>query len=202
MTVLPTSLGRIAVVLNLLTYVLIRWPHGNRWKTVTVADDRQGRLEFALLVGATLGTTMIPLTWVVLAFPSFANYPLHPIAFGTGVVFAVLGNWVFYRTHADLGLNWSVTLQLRDGHELVTNGIYRRIRHPMYLAMFLQGIGQALFLPNWIAGPAWLMSFGLLYLLRVGKEERMMQDQFGDEYTAYMKQSGRLLPPLKKPDDQ
>ena len=37
---------------------------------------------------------------------------------------------------------------------LVTNGIYRRIRHPMYSAFWLWAIAQALLLPNWIAGPA------------------------------------------------
>ena len=64
----------------------------------------------------------------------------------------------------------------------------------MYAAMIVQGIGQVLFLPNWIAGPAWLVTFGVLYLLRVGYEEQMMLDRFGLEYETYMRHSGRLLP--------
>ena len=64
----------------------------------------------------------------------------------------------------------------------------------MYSAMFMQGIGQVLFLSNWIAGPAWLVTFGALYLVRVGREERMMLDRFGSEYEEYMQQTGRLLP--------
>ena len=66
----------------------------------------------------------------------------------------------------------------------------------MYSAMFLLGVAQALFLPNWIAGPAYLLGFGLLYACRVTYEERMMLDRFGAEYEQYMQRSGRLVPPL------
>ena len=146
------------------------------------------------MIGAGLGTTLIPMLWVITGFPFFADYPLSPVAFVIGVALAMLGNWMFYRSHADLGLYWSPTLQLRQSHELQTGGIYSRIRHPMYTAMFAQGIGQTLFLPNWLVGPAWLVSFGLLYAFRVGQEERMMLERFGSEYEDYMQRTGRLLP--------
>ena len=108
----------------------------------------------------------------------------------------VLGLWLFYRSHTDLGTNWSVTLQTREEHSLVTTGIYSRIRHPMYSAMFALGVAQALFLPNWIVGPAYLVSFGLLYVFRVRIEERMMLDRFGTEYEEYVQRTGRLIPRL------
>lgn len=186
--------GRVATFLNLLIYVLIRWPHGNRMKTLAVADDRKSTLEIALLIAATLGTTLVPMVWVTTGFPAFADYPLHPLAFALGIVAMVIGHWLFYRSHADLGIYWSATLQIRESHQLITSGVYARIRHPMYTAMIVQGIGQALFLPNWIAGPAWLVTFGMLYLIRVGHEERMMLDRFGMEYETYMKHTGRLVP--------
>jgi protein-S-isoprenylcysteine O-methyltransferase Ste14 len=68
----------------------------------------------------------------------------------------------------------------------------------MYSAMTLQGIGQVLVLSNWIVGPAWLVTFGILYLIRVGHEERMMLDRFGSEYETYMQTTGRLLPRRKR----
>jgi len=151
-------------------------------------------MEIVLLIGAAIGTTLIPLVWATTGFPSFANYPLHPIAFALGMVALVIGNWLFYRSHADLGLYWSVTLQMREHHQLMTSGVYKRIRHPMYTAMFIQGLGHLLFIPNWIAGPAWLITFGTLYLVRVGHEERMMLDRFGSDYDSYMRRTGRLLP--------
>ena len=186
--------GKVATCLNLLIYVLIRWPHGNRIKTLAIDDDRKGGLEIAVLIAATLGSILIPVVWVTTGFPDFADYPLHPVAFALGIVAMMIGNWLFYRSHADLGIYWSPTLQIRENHQLITSGIYARIRHPMYTAMIVQGIGQALFLPNWIAGPAWLVTFGILYLIRVGYEERMMLDRFGTEYQTYMQRTGRLLP--------
>lgn len=186
--------GRVAVFVNLLTYILIRWPHGNRVKTLKVFESRKGPLEIVLLIVATLGTTVIPLIWLTSGFPAFADYPLHPVAFGVGIIAMLIGHWLFYRSHADLGVYWSPTLQMRDQHQLMTSGVFERIRHPMYAAMIMQGVGQALFLPNWIAGPAWLVTFAMLYLLRVGHEERMMLDYFGSEYESYMQRTGRLLP--------
>jgi len=186
--------GKIATILNILTYVLIRWPHGNRAKKLEVNENRQGRLEVVLLIGAGLGTTLVPIVWATTGFPAFADYSLHPVAFAFGVAAIVIGNWLFYRSHADLGLYWSVTLQMREDHQLMTSGVYARIRHPMYAAMFLQGIGHLLFISNWIVGPAWLITFGILYLIRVGHEERMMLDRFGSEYETYIRRTGRLLP--------
>jgi protein-S-isoprenylcysteine O-methyltransferase Ste14 len=49
----------------------------------------------------------------------------------------VIGLWLFYRSHADLGTNWSITLEIREQHRLITQGVYRRIRHPMYSALGL-----------------------------------------------------------------
>lgn len=190
--------GRIAVFVNLLVYILIRWPHGNRLKTLAVNDDRKGRLEIALLIAATLGTTLLPLIWIMFGFPAFADYSLHKVAFAIGIVALLIGHWLFYRSHRDLGIYWSPTLQMREDHELMSTGIYSRIRHPMYAAMTVQGIAQLLILPNWIAGPAWLVTFGLLYLVRVGHEEQMMLERFGDQYTEYMQHTGRLLPRLRR----
>ena len=92
------------------------------------------------------------------------------------------------------GNNWSVTLEVKESHRLVTAGVYRRIRHPMYSALFLTAIGQALMLPNAIAGPAYLAAFALLFALRVGPEEKMMRDQFGADYETYSRSTKRLVP--------
>jgi protein-S-isoprenylcysteine O-methyltransferase Ste14 len=77
------------------------------------------------------------------------------VPFAVGILVLVVGLWIFHRSHADLGTNWSITLAVREQHRLVTEGVYRRVRHPMYLALFLYSLGQALALPNWIAGPSY-----------------------------------------------
>ena len=185
--------AKAAVLLASATMVAIRAPHGQRSRSVKVLESRRGRLELGLLTLAWLGF-FVPLVWVFSPLFARADYPLHPVAFLAGVASLALGLWIFHRSHADLGTNWSLTLELRENHRLVTEGVYRRVRHPMYLGLFVYAAGQVLVLPNWFAGPSYLLSFGLLFAFRLRPEEAMMRERFGSEYDAYRKRSWRLLP--------
>jgi protein-S-isoprenylcysteine O-methyltransferase Ste14 len=111
-----------------------------------------------------------------------------------GAVFFAAGIWMLWRSHADLGRNWTPTLGLRDGHQLVTDGIFKHIRHPMYSAHLLWAIATAMMLPNWLAGFAFLIVSIAQYATRLNAEEQMMIEQFGDEYRDYMKRTGRFFP--------
>ncbi|MCY1383563.1 hypothetical protein D9M69_717040 [compost metagenome] len=66
----------------------------------------------------------------------------------------------------------------------------------MYTSFMLMGVGQALLLPNWVAGLAGLFGFALLFFLRVDKEERMMLEIFGIQYRDYMQRTKRIVPYL------
>ena len=185
--------AKAAILVSSIVMVVIRAPHGQRSRGVKVAKSRKGPLEVALLTIAWLAF-FVPLLWIATSLLAFADHPLRPVPFVAGVVCLAVGLWFFHRSHADLGTNWSVTLEVREKHTLVTHGIYRRVRHPMYMALFLYSVGQALALPNWVAGPSYLVAFGLLFVLRLGAEERMMREEFGADYEAYMKRTKRLVP--------
>lgn len=157
-----------------------------------VARSRKGPLERGLLALTSLGF-LLPLVWVATPVLTFAEYPLRPIPFIAGILCIGLGLWYFHRSHADLGTNWSITLEVREKHQLVTHGIYRHVRHPMYLALLLYSTGQSLVLPNWVAGPSYVVAIVLLFALRVGPEERMMLEEFGKDYEAYMTRTERLV---------
>ncbi len=187
--------AKTAVLVASIVMIAIRAPHGQRSRGVKVERDCRGPLETALLSLAMLGF-FVPLLWIATPWLAFAEYALRPVPFAAGCVLFAVGLWVFHRSHADHGTNWSITLQVRVDHRLVTHGIYRRVRHPMYLGLFLYSLGQALVLPNWLAGPSYLVTFGVLYVLRVGAEERMMRDRFGADYEAYARSTKRLVPGL------
>jgi len=183
-----------AVVLAATVVMLaIRAPHGRRSRSVKVAKSHKTPLETGLLVLAWVAF-FVPLIWIASPAFSFAEYPLRSGPLILGVMCFVLGLWVFYRSHADLGTNWSITLEVREQHRLITQGVYRRIRHPMSSALVLCAVAYALVIPNWVAGPSNLVAFAVLFALRVRPEERMMLEQFGDEYTAYMARTKRLVP--------
>jgi protein-S-isoprenylcysteine O-methyltransferase Ste14 len=155
--------------------------------------SRKGPRELVLLTLAWLGF-VVPFIWVATPVLAFADYPLRPVPFSAGILGLALGLWLFARSHVDLGRNWSITLELREGHQLVTRGVYLRIRHPMYTALLLHSLGQALAVPNWVAGPSYFVAFALLFALRVNVEERMMLEQFGTAYESYMARTKRLVP--------
>ena len=188
-------IAKAVILAATVVMIAIRAPHGQRSRGVKVVKDRKGRLEVILLAIAMLGF-IVPLIWIASPWFSFAEYPLHAVPLVAGVAFFAVGLWLFHRSHADLGTNWSITLQVRENHRLVVDGVYRRIRHPMYAALFLYSVGQALVLPNWLAGPSYLVTFGILYALRVRAEERMMLEEFGTDYVAYMAKTKRLVPGL------
>ncbi len=64
----------------------------------------------------------------------------------------------------------------------------------MYTSIFLYALGQALVVPNWIAGPTNLVAFFVLFAARVQSEEQMMADKFGDQYRNYLTKTKRLIP--------
>jgi protein-S-isoprenylcysteine O-methyltransferase Ste14 len=111
-----------------------------------------------------------------------------------GSLAMVASLWVFYRSHKDLGKNWSASLEVREDHVLVTNGVYQSIRHPMYTSIFLLAIAQMFLVPNWIAGPALFTAFSIMFFSRLHTEEKMMLDRFGLQYENYRMQTKRVIP--------
>ena len=174
--------------------VLIRLPWRLRARSAPVIVDRKTATELSLLALLSVGMGALPLVHLFTRWLRFADRRLPSWAGWTGAAGDAAGVWLLWRAHAGLGRSWSDSVQLRQGHRLVTNGVYRHVRHPMYAAGWLLGIAQALLLQNRVAGPAGLVSFALLYCSRVPREEQMMLEQFGEQYRAYMERTGRLIP--------
>jgi protein-S-isoprenylcysteine O-methyltransferase Ste14 len=195
---MDTWVGHAGVLTGVVVSTAVRWPHARRNARVPIAAHRKGARETALLTLAVAGMMVVPLVAVFTPLLAFADYAPLPGQVWAGWVVLLAGLWLFWRAHADLGTNWSPTLEVRVTHTLVTRGVYRRVRHPMYAAIWLWGVGQALLLPNWVAGPSVLWSFLPMYLLRVPREEAMMRDAFGDEYRAYAARTGRVLPKFRR----
>lgn len=194
------SAFKTAYFLGLLAEMAIRVPHERQRRQTRMTVDRVDWSERSLLGLMFVGMFFVPATYAFTSRLDWADYRLRQgargLAGGVGTMVLAVAVWLFWRSHADLGRNWSPSLQLREGHELVTGGVYRSVRHPMYASMWLWGVAQALLLQNWIAGWASLVLFLPLYLLRVPREERMMLDEFGEGYRAYMNRTGRVVPRL------
>src|SRR5947209_13229338 len=146
--------AKAVILLAGVVMVVIRAPHGQRSRTIPVVRSRKGPREVVLLAIAGVAF-FLPLIWIATPAFAIADYPLHPVPLVAGGLCLALGLWLFHRSHADLGTSWSITLEVREKHQLVRHVVYRRVRHPMYLALFIYSAGQALALPNWVAGPSY-----------------------------------------------
>lgn len=176
------------------TYIGIRNVYQKRAaRQVTLHRQRDG-IELALLVLVGVGNMLLPVLYLFTPWVRAADYqpPAWAPWCGLATLLAALG--LFWRAHADLDRNWSITLELHQDHQLVTHGVYARVRHPMYLAILLFGLAQGLLLRNWLAGWSALATFSVMYLVRTPREERMLCAHFGERYRDYMRRSGRLWP--------
>ena len=184
----------IVFVVGFVVYVVTRGRFARRTKDNESMERRIGLQEMVLLPAMLITSLLFPVIYLFTPLFSFANYELPDWIHWCGLATMVAGLWLFWRSHADLGLNWSATVELRKGHAVIKHGVYRRIRHPMYAAIWLFSIAQALLLNNWLAGWAVVCAFALMYVLRTPVEERMMRDKFGEDYEDYMAQTGRIFP--------
>jgi protein-S-isoprenylcysteine O-methyltransferase Ste14 len=137
-----------------------------------------------------------PLLVIFTPVLDFAGYPFNLpwVVRAAGLALFVVALWLLHRSHADLGRNWSRTVDATADHRLVTEGVYRRVRHPMYAAHILWSVSQGLLFPNAVAGPAAVFVMLAILRTRIPREERAMLDRFGDSYREYRERSGRILP--------
>jgi len=127
------------------------------------------------------------LAWSALPFPGWMRW------IGVGLV-ALVGAPLLVWVQRALGTNFSGTLHLRAEHTLVVQGPYRWVRHPMYSVIALTYLGYFLASANWLLGVLWASALAFLLRFRVGKEEAVMIERFGDRYRIYMRSTGRFFP--------
>lgn len=177
-----------------IVYVAIRGLFKQRVKHNEMMIRHVDTLEKALMLILIPGALLLPVVYLFTPWLAFADYHLPAFAHWCGAVLMIAALWLFWRSHLDLGQNWSQSLEIRKGHQLVTNGVYRSIRHPMYASIWIWCLAQGLLLENWLAGWYALLGFALMYFLRTPREEQMMCQTFGQEYRDYMRRTGRLFP--------
>ena len=187
---------KLALVALLLGDAGVRlyYQRGRRgFKRAVVKHERREKFLYYLV-----GMGLIPIFFYLLTswIDTFRlPFPAGIRWLGAGLIFA--GDLLFIWSHKALGSNWSPILEIRKGHTLVTDGPYRFIRHLMYAAIFLIGIGVSLLSANWIVALSYMMPTASPYLVCVSDEEEMMIGQFGDEYRPFMTRTGRLISKLR-----
>jgi len=187
----------ILFLLGFIVYVIIRGMFEQRLKGHETVVSRIGGGDRLLILIMAVGGLLLPLVYLFTPWLGFADYRLPAFIPWIGAAVMVAALWLFWHAHADLGQNWSRTLEIRRGHQLVTHGVYRLIRHPMYASIWLFSLAQGLLLQNWVAGWSAFVAFAIMYFIRTPQEERMMSEFFGQQYADYMRRTGRLFPRIR-----
>jgi protein-S-isoprenylcysteine O-methyltransferase Ste14 len=198
---MPFTAHGLAFVIGTLVYLGIRVAFKRKLAKREKALQRSSRKDRWLVALVGFGQVALPFLSMATPFFTFANCSLPMPALWLGIWLGIatfsFGLWLFWRSHADLGSNWSVSLELEEAHKLVTGSVYSRIRHPMHASFIVMSFAQAALVANLIAGFAALAAVTLLYRLRKPNEEAMMLEHFGSEYAAYMRRSGGVVPWLR-----
>ena len=143
-----------------------------------------------LIAIVLLATTSIPLRWL---YRQFWPAGLWSFWLGAAVLVAGLLFAVWAREH--LGSNWSRSVTIKQGHELITTGPYAVVRHPIYTGILAGFLGTAIALSQVRGFIVFVLIFLVLWL-KLRMEEQWMRSQFGETYATYAHQTAALVPYL------
>ena len=152
------------------------------------APSRIFRVVIFLIAIALLSVPRIPLPWLYLQLWPHGYLPFW---LGAAITIAGLLFAVWARLH--LGRNWSRSVTIKQGHELITTGPYAMVRHPIYTGILTGFVGMAIAIAQ-VRGFIVVVLISLVFWLKLRMEEKWMRSQFGETYATYAQQTAALVP--------
>jgi len=153
--------------------------------------------ERLYLIFISIGSQLLPLIYILSSWFSWFDYNLPKWTAFPALLLYFFSYWLFFKAYTDLGKSWSPGWDIITDHVLVTSGIFKWVRHPMYASFTSVAVAQILMLQNWMVGPAFLILAVPFYTYRIQREERQLLIHFGDTYLQYKKQTNALVPEIK-----
>jgi protein-S-isoprenylcysteine O-methyltransferase Ste14 len=148
------------------------------------------RLLAVVIVILLMSINRIPLPWL---YRPVWPQGLWPFWSGAAVTVGGLLFAVWARVH--LASNWSSSVTIKEGHELITSGPYTLVRHPIYTGILTGFLGNAIALAQ-VRGFVGLAIMFVVFWAKFRKEEEFMRSQFGETYAAYAHHTAALVPYL------
>ena len=148
--------------------------------------------EVGMLGGNILWLLGIVLLFMLLSWLGPA-YALPEVFLDIEILLVVIGTFLALWSRKALALNWSKDAALIKEQQLITNGPYRFIRHPIYTGFLFMSFGTALFTEKYL-----VVILPVIFLLFLGskltEEEKLLEKEFGDEYGRYKSKTKALIP--------
>ncbi len=180
-----------AVIAGLWIVLIVYWILSALGAKRNVGSSRSWRWE--------IGFRLVMLALIVLALRFFRSTHLHFLIVNTSVLLGILGaalcalgvgSAIWAR--AILGRNWGLPMSQKESAELVRSGPYAYVRHPVYagylLAMLGSAIGQSIL---WVLP---LIGGAVYFIHSARREERLLLEEFPEQYPPYKKRTKMLVP--------
>jgi protein-S-isoprenylcysteine O-methyltransferase Ste14 len=162
-------------------------------KTTTRRESPLSRLSYVVPLVIAGILLAVPALDIPLLGGRFLPASAARVLGAIGIVITLSGLLFTVWARVHLGRNWSGTVTIKEGHELITSGPYRFVRHPIYTGLLLAFTGQAIAVGQWRGVLAVALAmFSFWRKLRI--EERWMREHFGSAYDAYSQRVSALIP--------
>ena len=181
---------RLAIAALWVIFIIYWWVSAIGNKKYVASSKRRGlriRIVFAIVI------------WLAFLDPHLRYFVMHHVLttnpalrlLGVILCAAGIGFAIWARVH--IGRNWGVPMSMREGHELVTTGPYRFVRHPIYSGLLLAMLGSELAVGAWSL--VMLVYCGVYFFISAKLEEGTMMQQFPGQYAEYRRRTrGMILP--------
>lgn len=148
------------------------------------------RVFIFLIAIVLLATTRIPMPWLYRQL-----WPVGYLPFWLGAAVTIAGLLFAVWARAHLGRNWSSSVTIKQGHELITTGPYAQVRHPIYTGILTGFLGMAIAISQVRGFIVFVLVF-LAFWSKLRMEEEWMRSQFGEAYGTYAQRTTALVPYL------
>ena len=125
---------------------------------------------------------------------SFLSFKPSLQTYLIGIILFILGFSLRFYAIKTLGRLFTFEVGLRKSHQLVTKGPYSIIRHPGYLGYLLISLGLYTFFGTLFGIVISLIACSIIYLKRIPTEEKILAQQFKEEFEAYKLKTKKLIP--------
>jgi protein-S-isoprenylcysteine O-methyltransferase Ste14 len=170
-----------------------------RKKPESAKDSVRARKSF---IGIGLQGLAYGLVWSLQRKPFLSplidgQYALNLILQIAAMLMSVAAVWMANSAIRELGRQWSFQARLIEDHKLVTAGVYRIVRHPIYAAMLGNLVATGIVLSHWIALIVAVVIFFIGTKIRTSAEEKLLRDAFPAEYDEYAAKVPSFVPLVK-----
>ena len=183
-------MNQLVLVVPIASAIVIYWARIRELKTIRDTVKGEIRENLTLRLFIAVGSFMLLGS---IAEQIWFRHPLSVPLLAAGWGVALSSFWLRRRAIRELGKMWSLHVEIREQHQLVTSGPYRWVRHPAYTSMVLELASFGLLLQSFYSSALVLLLFIPTLVMRIRIEEAALSEQVAG-YSEYQRSTPALLP--------